>query len=237
MTGWTLASANGGTLGSAQAVGPGLYPRRRGARSDTPRSGDPRRSSRRVEESRIREWAERARAGDPDAFGEIFRAYRGDVERLCRRLLQSAEEAEDATSEVFLRARKSFAGYDTRRPLRRWLLAVASNHCVDRLRRRATEHRIFEPSAGDADDLAAPGPSPLRGALLSEARKEVLASIHSLPDRYRVPLVLRYYADLDYDTIGEHLGVERNQVATLLFRAKQRLRKSLVAGAKGGDSP
>ena len=55
----------------------------------------------------------------------------------------------------------------------------------------------------------------------------MLAAVEALPDRYRAPLVLRYYAELDYDGIAGILGVTRNQVATLLFRAKRKLRSAL----------
>ena len=53
---------------------------------------------------------------------------------------------------------------------------------------------------------------------------------HELPDRYRVPLVLRYFADLDHAAIAEALGVSRGQVATLLLRARRRLRQELCQG-------
>jgi RNA polymerase sigma-70 factor (ECF subfamily) len=56
----------------------------------------------------------------------------------------------------------------------------------------------------------------------------VLAAINALPDRYRAPLVLRYYADLEYDAIAELLLVTKNQVATLLFRGRRRLRETLA---------
>jgi len=58
-------------------------------------------------------------------------------------------------------------------------------------------------------------------------RAAVLAAIDALPLKYRSPLVLRHFADLDYDAIGGLLGISRNQVGTLLFRAKRRLRADL----------
>ena len=59
-------------------------------------------------------------------------------------------------------------------------------------------------------------------------RRLVLGAIDTLSERYRAPLVLRYYVDLDYDTIAEMLGVTKNQVATLLFRGRRSLREKLV---------
>ena len=118
------------------------------------------------------------------------------------------------------------------RPFRPWLFGVAAHHCVDQLRRRTTEQRIFEQRGVDPTDLAAPGPSPLREVIRTEERAAVLAAIDSLPTKYRLPIVLRHFAELDYDAIGEVLDVSRNQVGTLLFRAKRRLRKDLAGGSE-----
>ena len=63
---------------------------------------------------------------------------------------------------------------------------------------------------------------------ITAERDTLRAAIEELPDRYRVPIVLRYYADLDYGEVAETLGVSRGQVATLLFRARQRLRQGLA---------
>ena len=142
-------------------------------------------------------------------------------------MLSGAPEAEDAVHEVFLRAHVALDGYDTGRPLRTWLLSIAAHYCIDRLRRAATERRLFAPGDLDPDHFAAAGPSPLHQRLRAEARGEVLEAIDALPDRYRAPIVLRYFADMDYAAIGEALDVSRNQVATFLFRVKRQLRVQL----------
>lgn len=183
-----------------------------------------------MDDDAIREQVERARDGDSEAFAALFRHYRGDVGRLATRLLGSPDEADDAISEVFLRARKALDGYDASRPFRPWLLSIASHWCVDRLRRRSTERRLFSGGEIDTEGLASSGPSPLERRLTAEARREVLDAIDALPQRYRAPLALRYYAELDYDAIAEALDVSRGQVATLLFRAKRKLRDDLSRG-------
>ncbi len=180
-----------------------------------------------MDESGIAATVERARRGDPEAVAGLFRAYESDVARLCTRLLGSAEEAKDAASEVYLRLQSGIESYDRAQPFRRWLLSVAAHHAVDRLRRRATEQRLFSDADLEAGDLASPGPTPLQRALREEGRVALLAALDELPDKFRAPLVLRYYAELDYDAIAETLGVTRAQVGTLLFRAKRRLRTQL----------
>jgi len=67
--------------------------------------------------------------------------------------------------------------------------------------------------------------------LTRESRQALRAAIERLPQRYRLPLVLRYYEELSYDQIAAELGATRQDVATLLFRAKQRLRAALAGAA------
>jgi len=175
----------------------------------------------------------RAALGDRDAFGDLFGAYAGPVTRLCRRMLGSDEDAKDARSEVFLRAREALAGYDPRRSFRSWLLAIAAHHCIDQLRRRALEGRLFDAADLSEDTLPSAAPSPLGSALARERRDQLLAALDALPPRHRAPLVLRYFAELPYDAIAELLGVRARDVGVLLFRAKLRLREALSAGGVG----
>jgi RNA polymerase sigma-70 factor (ECF subfamily) len=174
--------------------------------------------------------AARVALGDREAFATLYGAHAEPVARLCRRLLGSEEEAQDARSEVFLRAREAIASYDPRRPFRSWLLAIASHHCIDRLRRRALEGRLFAPAELAEDTLPESGPTPLGSALLRERRDQLLAALDALAPRQRAPLVLRYFAELAYDEIAVLLGVSTRDVGVLLFRAKLRLREELAGG-------
>jgi RNA polymerase sigma-70 factor (ECF subfamily) len=173
----------------------------------------------------------RVALGDREAFAELYGAHAEPVARLCRRLLGSEQDAQDARSEVFLRAREAIASYDPRRAFRSWLLAIASHHCIDRLRRRALEGRLFEPADLAEDTLPEAGPTPLGSALLRERRDQLFAALDALAPRQRAPLVLRYFAELSYDEIAALLGVSTREVGVLLFRAKLRLREAL----RGGD--
>ena len=185
-----------------------------------------------VDESAIRARIASASAGDAAAQGELFEAYRADVTRLCERLLGSREDAEDVVHESFLRMQRGVASYDPERSFRRWLLAVASHCAIDRLRRRRREARLFD-SEADADAQPDGRDTPLSGELREEVRRRVLAAIDTLPDRYRAPVVLRYYADLDYASIAAILCVDTNQVATLLLRGRRRLRDALATETGG----
>ena len=96
-------------------------------------------------------------------------------------------------NEVFLQARKKLSTYDPSKPLSNWLAGIASHYCIDQLRRRTVEHRLFEPAPADELHVASPTPSPLNRLLSAERGETVRAALVVLPDRYRVPLVLTYY--------------------------------------------
>ncbi|HLC42571.1 MAG TPA: sigma-70 family RNA polymerase sigma factor [Methylomirabilota bacterium] len=183
-----------------------------------------------MEESELEAVVHRARLGDAEAFTELYQRFARRVFGLCRHMLGSTEAAEDAASEVFLRLQGSMERYDASLPFPRWLLSVASHHCVDLLRRRRIESRLFVPEALEGDAQNAPtGRSPLSEALAMERREQLTAAIERLPDRYRAALVMRYYGEMSYDEIAAQTGLKRNHVATLIFRGKQELRRILGA--------
>lgn len=182
------------------------------------------------------EIIDRARSGDGDAFASLFEAHGDEVLRVCRRMLGGREPAADAQSEVFLKARRALDGYDPARSFRTWLLAIASNHCIDQLRRAALERRVFADTALEAGELEGPEPSPLSRLLAREKHAALDRAIESLPIEYRLPLLLRYYAEASYDEIAESLGTTRSRVGTLIFRAKRKLRERISAPGTGGDA-
>ena len=170
---------------------------------------------------------ERAQEGDAEAFAELYRGFSRRVAGLCGHMLGSREEAEDAASEVFLRAQRGMRTYDIAVPFQSWLLRIAANYCVDVLRRRRVEACLFPPYEAELPEAAGAGPSPLAVLLAVEERDTVRAAVAELADHYRLPLTLRYYSELSYDEIGATLGLTRNHVATLIFRAKTELRRTL----------
>lgn len=166
------------------------------------------------------------RAGDSDAWGELYRQFGPAIFRFCRRALPTREDAEDATTEVFMKVRQKLGTYDSSRPFTAWLYKVASNHCWDLLRRRRIRQDL---ETGDLETLPLehPDPGQLERMQLEHTNKEVRAGLSKLPDRARMALVLRYYADMSYDEIAQTLGVRRPFVGVLLLRARHQLREAL----------
>ena len=187
-----------------------------------------------MEERDLESVIERAQDHDAEALGEIHRRYVRRVFGLCSYMLDSRENAEDATSEVFLKLQRSIESYDGSIPFPRWLLRAAGNQCIDVLRRRKRGRQVIVEVGDGATVIEATSsePSPLGTVIRMEERAQLQSAIALLPENYRLPLVLRYYSELSYDEIGRQLGLQRNHVAVLIFRAKQELRRKLANRSK-----
>ena len=162
------------------------------------------------------------------AFADAYTAHYRQVRGLCRQLLGSPERADDAAQEAFMRAYKAFGSYDSAQPFGGWIMTIARNHCLDVLRRRRTEPVVFGTEAEETAAAEAHGADGLEAALSVERAAAVNAAVARLPERYRVPLALAYFADSDYDEIATALGITRTHVGVLLCRAKQLLRQSMA---------
>lgn len=160
-------------------------------------------------------------------FEAMYREHHRRIFNLCAYLLNSPNAAQDAAHDVFLRAQRRMDTYDPSLPFSSWILKVASNYCIDILRRRGLEKRLFATDSAESLDLSSDKPSPLLQVLSSERGKTVREALGSLPDKFRIPLVLAYYNEYSYDQIAAVMRIPRNTVATLLFRGKQLLREKL----------
>lgn len=180
----------------------------------------------------LAELVARARDGNHDAWAEIYTQFAPGVFRFCRRAMPSREDAEDATSEVFLKVRNKLDQYDASRPFNAWLYRVAANHCWDLLRRRRVRQDL---ETGDIETmpLEHPDPGQLEQLIAQKSREDVRKALEQLPNRTRMALTLRYYSDMSYDDIAETLGVRRAFVGVLLLRARHQLRRAMEQGAEG----
>jgi RNA polymerase sigma-70 factor (ECF subfamily) len=180
----------------------------------------------------------RARTGDADAWGVLYREYAPAIFRFCRRALPTREDAEDATMDVFMKLKDKLVQYDQSRSFTAWLYKVAANHCWDMLRRRKTRQ---DKETEDLENVPLEHPDPNQLDKLIEQRtsEEVRRALDKLGSRARMALVMRYYSDMSYDEIADALGVRRAFVGVVLLRARHELRQVLGqsgALAAGGTS-
>jgi RNA polymerase sigma-70 factor (ECF subfamily) len=172
-------------------------------------------------------WIQRAVAGDQEAFACLVEAYQTAVYNLAYRMLGNAVEAEDAAQETFLKAYTRLNTYDSERKFSSWLLAIASHHCVDRLRRRRWGWLSL-------DELPpwrwlASGSQPEEAVIRSEERGEVHQLLDQLPPHYRATVILRYWYDLSYQEIAEAMETTESAVKSTLHRARRILAQGTLA--------
>lgn len=164
------------------------------------------------------EWIHQVRQGDDSAFTLLVERYQNAVYHLCYRMLGTSTEAEDASQETFIRAYNAIDRYDTTRKFSTWLLSIATNYCIDQLRKR----RLFTLSFEDMPffDLAENGPSPEGSILMDERQRQVRHLLRLLSETDRAAVVLRYWYDYSYEEIAEVLNLTNSAVKSRLHRAR-----------------
>src|ERR1700730_5315458 len=152
----------------------------------------------------------RARTGDADAWGELYREYAPAIFRFCRRARTTRGEADAATMDIFAKPMRDnkLLQYDQSRSFTAWLYKVASNHCWDLLRRRKTR-QAKETEDLEKVPLQHPDPNQLDKLIEQRTSEEVRRALEKLGTRARMALVMRYYSDMSYDEIADALGVRR----------------------------
>ena len=169
-----------------------------------------------------REWIRLAQAGDDAAFSELVGAYQVPVYNLCYRMLGEAGEAEDAAQETFLRTYRNIKKYDPERKFITWVLSIASNHCIDRLRKRRLTFLSLEmtPEVWEGSD---PEPGPEGSLEDLELQDQVKTMLMELNGPDRAAILLRYWYDYSYEEIAEVLTLSVSAVKSRLHRARRDL--------------
>jgi RNA polymerase sigma-70 factor (ECF subfamily) len=161
--------------------------------------------------------------GDQDAFTDLVLDYQRSVYNLTFRMLGDSVEAEDAAQEAFLRAYRNLERYDMTRSFKTWVLSIASNFCIDIIRKRRL-------SLLSLDDLL---PGEVMSAIEHQSIEELMVDgerdrsvqemMALLKADERAIIILRYWNDLSYEEIADALGINVGVVKSRLFRARQAL--------------
>lgn len=174
---------------------------------------------------------ERARSGDSDAFRLLVEQHSRAIFRLAFRMTGNEEDAEDVVQETFLRAYKQLDKYEARSSFSTWLYRIASNYSLDLIRmRKRHEEKRERGSVEDRDILQSipvDSPGPDRLLYGSQVKDRVNAALNELSAQERTAFVLRHFEGQSIQEIGEALGTGTNATKHSIFRAVQKLRKSL----------
>lgn len=168
-----------------------------------------------------KQWARLAQDGDADAFANLVVRYQKQVFGVCYRMLGTPTAAEDAAQEAFIRAYKAINRYDVERSFATWVLSIASNYCIDQIRKRkatllSMDNEKYAWMAPPAQD-----PTPERALVDKEKQAQVHALLDTLSETDRAAIVLQYWHDFSYQEIAEALSLTVSAVKSRLFRARK----------------
>ena len=168
---------------------------------------------------------QRAIAGDASAFEQIIIRYERRVLTLAWRLLASAEDAQDAAQEVFLRAFRFLHRFDTRRPFEPWLVRMTVNVCRDFGRKRQRQPNAL------IDTNALPAKSDPHADFHSEEQRQILyTALQHLPEKERAAVVLRDIEGLSTAEVAEILGSSEATVRSQISNARLKIKKAVKRG-------
>jgi RNA polymerase sigma factor (sigma-70 family) len=152
------------------------------------------------------------------------------VYALCLRMLNSRESAEDVTQEVFFTAYRRVESYRGG-VFRAWLLRIASNACIDEIRRRGRRPQLSldeVSSEGTSFDLPDESESPEEHAVRGELRAHIQSGLVALPPEQRAVILLSDVQGLSYEEVSEALRLSLGTVKSRLSRGRARLRDILL---------
>jgi len=173
------------------------------------------------------ELAVRARKGDGAAFDRLIERHQRPVFRLCWSMLSDRSDAEDAAQETFVRAYQSLPRYDAGRTFGPWLRGIASNVCLQLLRRRSL--RSGRQLSLDASPLDPPAPEEPEASPLAD---RAVAALRRLDETYRLPLTLFYLEDASVADVAQALHISPGAVRVRLHRGREKLREMLMRASE-----
>jgi RNA polymerase sigma-70 factor, ECF subfamily len=182
-----------------------------------------------VDLDRDRALVERCQAGDSAAFGNLYARYYERLLRFCMRRLNDRHEAEDAAQEAFARAWKALPRFAGERRFYPWLTVIAGNICTDMLRRRSRSTPTDDMELTAQQPVGAVGDDTSEELVLAAVDGELVnRALDRLSVRHRHVLAMREGSGWTYQQIADHEGVEIGTIETLLWRARQALKREFA---------
>lgn len=179
------------------------------------------------------ELVTRAKAGDDGAFAQLMQANETRIYNLTLRMTGNPEDAMDLAQEAFLNAWRGLKFFKGDSAFSTWVYRLASNACIDHLRRKKRRQDISQPMpVKDEDDSQPDIPDdrfqPEQELERQDLRRAVAAGLEQLSDEHRQVLVMREINGLSYQEIADVLDLEPGTVKSRISRARLSLRKILL---------
>ncbi|WP_442956514.1 RNA polymerase sigma factor SigW [Paenibacillus sp. YIM B09110] len=170
--------------------------------------------------------------GDQGAFAELVSLYQDKLFHMAYRMLNNRQESEDVVQDTFLRVYKNLDRYDETLKFSTWIYRIATNLCIDRLRKRKPVYSLdAESSEHEGLDGYSMIPSddrtPETELMLSDTQRIIHQAIETLPPKYKTVMALRYMQDLSLQEIGDIMDMPVTTIKTRVHRGREFLRKKL----------
>ena len=166
--------------------------------------------------------------GDNAGFDALVKTYQKQVYYFCYRMLGSAEEAEDAAQQSFVKAYHALESFREEAQFLSWLLKIASNTCIDKTRSRKRRPSVALEDMGEERlEFTSDAPTPEESTLQGESDRLVREAVVKLPEKYREALVLFHFNEMSIRQISQLLGRPENTVKSDLHIGREMLRRKL----------
>lgn len=171
----------------------------------------------------------RCRQGDDLAWEALVGQYQGRIFGLALHFLRDREDARDAAQEVFVKLYAHLDSLEEGAAFLPWLLRLARNCCIDRLRRRVVRTPPQAVTLDDAVELPSPGPSPEERALAGARERLLYRALGELSEKNREMILLKDAQELSLEEISELLGLPIGTVKSRSHRARIELAQAIRA--------
>jgi len=171
------------------------------------------------------ELVDRCRQGDLAAFEELYRAHAGKLYSLACRMIGNPTDAEDLLQEIFLSAHRKLDGFRGESALGTWLYRLATNHCLDYLRSRASRTNQLTDVLDDEPGLFEAGRRGL--AEQTVMKMDLERAMARLPEGCRAAFVLHDVQGLEHREVADVLGIAEGTSKSQVHKARLRLRAML----------
>lgn len=166
--------------------------------------------------------------GNQQAYAELLRLYRNPIYYMLLKMMNNPNDAEDLTMEAFGKAFKNLDKYSTDFAFSTWLFKIASNNCIDYLRKKNSMPNCIDQDLFAMEinlkDINGGMPSTPEDHIIEKQRIVVLRkAVEQLRPKYRELVELRYFKELTYEEISAQLDITIGNVKVQLFRAKEML--------------
>lgn len=170
---------------------------------------------------------DRAIRGDNKAYSDLLNRYRDSIYFMLLKMVNNPSDADDLTIEAFEKAFQKLHNYTPNYAFSTWLFRIATNNCIDFIRKKKSAPIAFDQQLDNQDDPASniqsDTPGPEEAMIKKQKIKHLTSVINQLKPKYKRLIELRYFKEYSYEEISSELKLPLGTVKAQLFRAKELL--------------